>query len=232
MLKTQAFNKQDFRCRLLEAIARRTGKPPGKLWTVFARECGIGISVFQQYLDRADPSEPRSENLLKIASHAGVTPEWLLYGTAAERVTISLIGRKVPAHQMSDQLAVFPYGENSFKVGKDNRPVGNPTLFIPRSIDNTDAKAYALQVKGSTLAPRFWPDDILEVRTDAQVKTGDIAVVHTKVGRTFVRRVEVQPRAERVLCLPWGPGDQVTEVPLIDLQFMHRVLALRANGTY
>jgi len=38
-------------------------------------------SVFQSYMDSHDPSEPRGDNLLRIARTAGVTPEWLLYGT-------------------------------------------------------------------------------------------------------------------------------------------------------
>ena len=221
-----------FRERVLEAISRKTGKPEGKGWTVFARECGIAVSVFQSYMDSHDPSEPRGDNLLRIARTAGVTPEWLLYGTMTDRVApVDLTKKGAPA-RLSDQIPVYPFDGKALAYGKDDRPAGKPTQYVVRALDNTDPKAYALRVAGNALVPRFWPDDVIEVRMDATPRSGQIAVIQARDGRTWIRIVDLRARAGRIIAVPWTPMDEPVELSEVDVRFLHRVGTVRCRGMY
>ena len=225
-------NRQAFRERLLEAISRKTGKPAGKGWTIFARDSGIAVSVFQSYMDAHDPSEPRADNLLRIARTAGVTPEWLLYGTTTDRVAPLDLSKKGAPARLSDQIPVYPFDGTALACGKDDRPAGKPTQYVVRALDNTDPKAYALRIAGRTLVPRFWPDDVIEVRMDVPPRSGQIAVIQARDGRTWIRIVDLRARAGRIVAVPWTPMDEPVELSEVDVRFLHRVGTVRCRGMY
>jgi phage repressor protein C with HTH and peptisase S24 domain len=235
-------NRKEFRKRLLEAISRKTGKPEGKGWTVFARECGITVSVFQSYMDPDTPSEPRGDNLLRIARAAGVTPEWLLYGPASERgagsmpvarnVSTRKLGTRSADSHLGYQIPIYPFDGKALAYGKDDRPAGNPAEYLVRTFDNFDPKAYALRVEAHALVPRFWPGDVLEVRTDRPIRSGQIAVVQAVDGRTWVRIVDLRARAGRLVLTPWTPTDETVDLSEVDVRFLHRVVGVRCRGMY
>jgi phage repressor protein C with HTH and peptisase S24 domain len=139
-----------------------------------------------------------------------------------------------PRDDVSDQIPVFGFGSagEGITVGDSGYPVGQSDFWVPRSMDNRDPHAYATRVSGRSMAPYLEPDDLVEVRTDVEVRTGNVAVVIAKDGRKWIKRVEILSRKQVVRCVPLNPHEEPFELPYEELSRMHKVVGMKRKGMY
>jgi phage repressor protein C with HTH and peptisase S24 domain len=135
------------------------------------------------------------------------------------------VGLQLPA-----TIPVFGYGSAGEGLQMDDQgyPKGEGEFEIMRSGHNTDPHAYATRVKGNSMYPRFWDGDIVELRTDVEVTTGNLALVIHEDGTKWIKRVTI--RRNVVRCEPLNPSEKAFEVPA-DKVRLHRIVSWRGEGT-
>ena len=167
---------------------------------------------------------PDSNYLMRIAKVTGVTPHWLLTGegdlyakSAGESKVIPLpTGRYKRVDLVSlPLLSSVPGGAPSLMFHPD---------YVEKYItvdDIKDTHAFALEVKGNSMAPRIEDGDIIIVSPKLEARTGDICVVRVNDEDT-VKRVKVEDQYLHLI--PLNPEYEPMAVKKKDVAFMWRVV--------
>jgi repressor LexA len=184
------------------------------------------IDVATRTVQRWEKGEqvPDSNYLMRIAKTTGVVPHWLLAGEGDMFV--------MPGKQQN----VIPLPTNRYrKVELINLPLlasvpgGVPNLiFHPDHVeryitvdDVRDPNAFALQVKGNSMAPRIEDSDIIVVSPKLEVRSGDICVVRVQDEDT-VKRVKIEDQF--IHLIPLNPEYEPMAIRKRDVTFMWRVV--------
>ena len=167
---------------------------------------------------------PDSNYLMRIAKVTGVTPHWLLTGDG-EMYTRSQAESKV-----------FPLPTGRYKRVDlvslpllSSVPGGAPSLmfhpdYVEKYItvdDIKDTNAFALEVKGNSMAPRIEDGDIIVVSPKLESRTGDICVVRVNDEDT-VKRVKIEDQYLHLI--PLNPEYEPMVVKKKDVTFVWRVV--------
>ena len=167
---------------------------------------------------------PDSNYLMRIAKVTGVTPHWLLAGdgemysrTQAESKVLPLpTGRYKRVDLVSlPLLSSVPGGAPSLMFHPD---------YVEKYItvdDIKDANAFALEVKGNSMAPRIEDGDIIVVSPKLESRTGDICVVRVNDEDT-VKRVKIEDQFLHLI--PLNPEYEPMVVKKKDVTFVWRVV--------
>jgi repressor LexA len=167
---------------------------------------------------------PDSNYLMRIAKVTGVTPHWLLTGegdlyaksTAESKVIPLPTGRYKRVGLVSlPLLSSVPGGAPSLMFHPD---------YVEKYItvdDIKDTNAFALEVKGNSMAPRIEDGDIIVVSPKLEARTGDICVVRVNDEDT-VKRVKVEEQYLHLI--PLNPEYEPMVVKKKDVTFMWRVV--------
>ncbi len=167
---------------------------------------------------------PDSNYLMRIAKVTGVTPHWLLTGDG------NMYTRSQP------ESKVFPLPTGRYKRVDlvslpllSSVPGGAPSLmfhpdYVEKYItvdDIKDSNAFALEVKGNSMAPRIEDSDIIVVSPKLEARTGDICVVRVNDEDT-VKRVKIEDQFLHLI--PLNPEYEPMVVKKKDVTFVWRVV--------
>lgn len=166
--------------------------------------------------------EPDGSDIMRIAKATGVLPQWLLTGDGSRHAGVG--------------STVIPLTQHRYRKVPTMRlpllssvPGGVPNLiFHPDYVDKyvtvddiRDEQAFALEVKGNSMAPRIEDGDIIIVSPRLEARSGDICVVRVqdedtvkkiKIEETFLHLIPLNPEFE-----PWVVKQK-------DVTFMWRVI--------
>jgi repressor LexA len=167
---------------------------------------------------------PDSNYLMRIAKVTGVTPHWLLTGDGdlypkapSESNVIPLTNARYKRVELVSLplLSSVPGGAPSLMFHPD---------YVEKYItvdDIKDTNAFALEVKGNSMAPRIEDGDIIVVSPKLEARTGDICVVRVNDEDT-VKRVKVEDQYLHLI--PLNPDYEPMMVKKKDVTFMWRVV--------
>ncbi|WP_308541800.1 XRE family transcriptional regulator [uncultured Oscillibacter sp.] len=156
----------------------------------FAKDMGILQSTLSSWENGR--YEPDSEMLIKIANYFGVTVDYLLGGEKVSSSTKTK-GKWIPV--LGDVAA------------------GIPIEAIEDIVDYEEIDAalaatgdfFGLRIKGSSMEPRIREGDVVIVRKQDDVDTGDTAVVMVNGDSATVKRIKKEPDGSLVL-IPNNPA--------------------------
>jgi repressor LexA len=167
---------------------------------------------------------PDSNYLMRIAKVTGVAPHWLLTGD----------GEMFPFKSPDAKILPLPTGRYK-RVELVSLPLlssvpgGAPSLmfhpdYVEKYItvdDIKDSNAFALEVKGNSMAPRIEDGDIIVVSPKLEARTGDICVVRVSDEDT-VKRIKMEDQFLHLI--PLNPEYEPMVVRKKDVSFIWRVV--------
>ncbi len=167
---------------------------------------------------------PDSNYLMRIVKVTGVAAHWLLAGkgdmVSTEQQMSKVIPLPVNRYKKVELvslplLASVPAGALSQRFHSDHAD-----RYV--TVDNVrDPNAFALEVKGNSMAPRIENGDIIIVTPKLEVRSGDICVVRVEEEDT-VKRVKIDEQF--VHLIPLNPEYEPMVVRKRDVSFMWRVI--------
>ena len=183
------------------------------------------LDVARRTVQRWEKGEqvPDSNYLMRIAKITGVTPHWLLTGDG-------------DMYAKPSEAAILPLATQRYKKVELVRlpllssvPGGAPSLifhpdYVEKYItvdDMRDPNAFALEVKGNSMAPRIEDGDIIVVSPRIEARSGDICVVRINEEDT-VKRIKIEERYLHLI--PLNPEYEPMVVQKKDVAFMWRVV--------
>jgi repressor LexA len=95
-----------------------------------------------------------------------------------------------------------------------------------------DGEYFALKIKGGSMEPRMLEGDVVIVRKQSMVDTGDIAVVLVNGDSATVKKVKIMP--EGIMLIPLNPAYETMFYPKEDVerlpvQILGKVVELRGK---
>lgn len=188
------------------------------------------LDVATRTIQRWESGEqvPDSNYLMKIAKVTGVTPHWLLTGEG-------------DIYPKPSEAKVLPLTTSRYKKVDlvtlpllSSVPGGAPSLmfhpdYVEKYItvdDVNDLKAFALEVKGNSMAPRIEDGDIIVVSPKMDARSGDICVVRVNDEDT-VKRIRIEEQFLHLI--PLNPEYEPMAVKKRDVAFVWRVVKVIKN---
>ena len=167
---------------------------------------------------------PDSNYLVRIAKVTGVAPHWLLTGNGEMYASSQVESKIIPlptSRYKRVELVSLPL--------LSSVPGGAPSLmfhpdYVEKYItvdDIKDSNAFALEVKGNSMAPRIEDGDIIVVSPKLESRTGDICVVRVNDEDT-VKRVKIEDQF--IYLIPLNPEYEPMAVRKKDVSFVWRVV--------
>lgn len=222
------FMKHAFNMTLGERI-RAARKARGLSQPALARLCGWDSqSRISQY--ETDNREPQLDDLKKIARALGVPIESLVTGTneiphvsSRLRLTIKKPGVEegpdVGPYAMVPVVGTAQLGPDGYWVAMEY-PVGHGdgSLDVP----TRDHQAYALRVKGDSMAPAIRDGWYVVVEPNYPVHPGEYVVVVTKDGRSMVKELLWQRNGQIVLMSVADGFERIT-LDMDEVEKLHHV---------
>ncbi|HAL55513.1 MAG TPA: hypothetical protein DCP63_03265 [Bacteroidetes bacterium] len=187
----------------------------------FAAKLDVATRTVQRW--EKGEQVPDSNYLMRVAKVTGVAPHWLLTGGG-------------DMYARASDAKILPLPTSRYKKIElvslpllSSVPGGAPSLifhpdYVEKYItvdDINDANAFALEVKGSSMAPRIEDGDIIVVSPKLESKSGDICVVRVNDEDT-VKRVRVDDQFLHLI--PLNPEYEMMVVKKKDVAFMWRVV--------
>ena len=183
------------------------------------------LDVARRTVQRWEKGEqvPDSNYLIRIAKITGVTPHWLLTGEG-------------DLYAKPSDATILPLPTQRYKKAELVRlpplpavPGGAPSLifhpdYVEKYItvdDMRDPNAFALEVKGNSMAPRIEDGDIIVVSPRIEARSGDICVVRINEEDT-VKKIKIEERYLHLI--PLNPEYEPMVVQKKDVAFMWRVV--------
>lgn len=193
----------------------------------FAARLDIATRTVQRW--EKGEQVPDSNYLMRIAKFSGVSPHWLLTGE----------GEMFPQPAEEGKVLQLPTSRYR-KVDLVSLPLlssvpgGAPSMifhpdYVEKYIsvdDVNDAQAFALEVKGNSMAPRIEDGDIIVVSPKLEARSGDICVVRVNEEDT-VKRVKMEEQT--IYLLPLNPEYEPMAIKKRDVTFVWRVVKVIKN---
>ncbi len=168
--------------------------------------------------------EPDASVIMRIAKITNVLPQWLLTGEG-ERQLDRGTARKV-----------LPLSDNKYRKVNlftvpllSSVPGGVPNLiYHPEYVDKyvtvddvRDDQAFALEVKGNSMAPRIEDGDIIIVSPKLEARSGDICVVRV-IDEDTVKKIKIEDTY--IHLIPLNPEFEPMVVKKKDVTFIWKVV--------
>jgi repressor LexA len=188
------------------------------------------IDVATRTVQRWEKGEqvPDSNYLMRISKATGVTPHWLLTGGGE-------------MYFQPGEAKVIPLPTSRYrKVELTSLPLlssvpgGIPSLmFHPDHVekyitvdDVHDSNAFALEVRGNSMAPKIEDGDIIVVSPKMEPRSGDICVVRVNEEDT-VKRIKIEDQFLHLI--PLNPEYEPIAIRKRDVSFMWKVIKVIKN---
>ena len=184
--------------------------------------------VVTRTLQRWEKGEqvPDGIAITKIARVTNVQPVWLLTGEG---------DMFAPAGRPENVYALAPSPRRKMRLAElplvSSVPAGKvATMFHPDYVDHyvtvddvKDPGAFALKVKGSSMAPRIEDGDIVVVSPQSEPRSGDICVVRVNDEDTLKK---VKFEGNYIHLIPLNPEFEPVTVKKKDINFVWKVVKL------
>ena len=188
----------------------------------FAAKLDVATRTVQRW--EKGEQVPDSNYLMRIAKVTGAAPHWLLTGNGEMYVRSQAESKIIPlptSRYKRVELVSLPL--------LSSVPGGAPSLmfhpdYVEKYItvdDIKDSNAFALEVKGNSMAPRIEDGDIIVVSPKLESRTGDICVVRVNDEDT-VKRVKIEDQF--IHLIPLNPEYEPMAVRKKDVSFVWRVV--------
>ncbi len=186
------------------------------------------IGVVTRTLQRWEKGEqiPDGISITKIAKSTKVMPTWVLTGQGGMYPTPKRPDNVFPltsAMRRKVKLVDLPL-VSAVPAGKVT------TMFHPDYVDSyvtvddvKDPQAFALKVRGNSMAPRIEDGDIVVVSPRQEVHNGDICVVRVNDEDTLKR---VKLEGSYIHLVPLNPDFEPVTVKKKDVNFLWKVVKL------
>ncbi len=172
---------------------------------------------------------PDSNYLMRLAKITGVAPHWLLTGDGPMFPQDLPEGKILPlptSRYKKVDLVTLPL--------LSSVPGGAPSLifhpdYVEKHItvdDVHDTSAFALEVKGNSMAPKIEDGDIIVVSPRFDPRSGDICVVRVNDEDT-VKRVKIEDQL--IYLIPLNPEYEPMAVKKKDVSFLWKVVKVIKN---
>lgn len=166
---------------------------------------------------------PRLEHLVGLARGLGYPLSWFVQeetgdgpGVLPPTVGVILYGT------VGEGLSLDPAGGVS----------GDELFQIGRSRENRDGHSYAVLIKTSAFLPYFLPEDVLELVTDLEARSGDVVLLYHRDGRKLIRIVRQGWQKERLALESVNRVEEPEIVPRAAVLAVHRIISIRRKGMY
>lgn len=198
--------------RLIEALTSS-----GLKQADLVRMTGIDKSSISLYF--SGKVTPKGDKLYKLAVALDVTPEWLSGFNVPKNKSekhakkIPVLGRVAAGYPIEAVENIIDYEEISEEVARSG-------------------EYFALQVKGDSMLPRFTDGDIVIVRKQEDIDSGDIAIMLVNGHEATIKKV--QKFEDGINLIPSNPAYDVmtfTKKEIINLPVvcLGKVVELRAK---
>lgn len=185
-----------------------------------ARELFISQAAYSKY--EVGTSSPNPETLARLADVLGVSVDYLVgNGAGPKRLgyvripVLSRVAAGIPIDAIEDII--------------DEDIIGWEDISAAAA---GDGEYFGLQIKGHSMEPKISDGDIVIVRRQPDVESGDIAVVLVNGDDATVKKVKKSPQG--VTLIPSNPAyDPMyytnAEIESLPVQILGRVVELRAK---
>ena len=192
--------------------------------TSLAEKIGVVARTLQRW-EKGD-QVPDGISITRIAKATHVHSNWLLTGEGEKYAVAAKPGNVFPlpeAGRKRVKLVNLPL-ISAVPAGKV------ATLFHPDYVDDyvtvdgvKDPQAFALKVKGNSMAPRIEDGDVVVVSPQEEVRNGDICVVRVD-GEDTLKRVKFE--GNYLHLIPINPEFEPATVKKKDVDFVWKVVKL------
>ncbi len=128
------------------------------------------------------------------------------------------INNLVPIISYADAGEGFNYTDQSY-------PVGAADEYVAKPVDLRDPSAYALRVKGDSMFPKLDEGDIIIVSPQQEAKSNKLAVVRTKKGEVYLKKVILTQN--NMLLQSINPNYAPMSLSFNDIKFIHPVVWIK-----
>ncbi|MGH7775040.1 MAG: XRE family transcriptional regulator [Candidatus Binatia bacterium] len=169
----------------------------------------------------SNPSKPLE---LNICREFGISEIWLRDGTGPiykEEVRERPVdyGFDVPPGIPED---IPMLGGARGEFSEDGYPVGHGYGRVRRPYDVRDPRAFALEVKGDSMSPRYEEGDIVVCSPAKGYRSGDYCVVITEEGASLVKRVH--ERGNHFILSSIAPGYDPILLKKSEVRAIHKIV--------
>ncbi|MEW6509610.1 MAG: XRE family transcriptional regulator [Bacteroidota bacterium] len=187
------------------------------------------VGVVTRTLQRWEKGEqvPDGIAITRIAKATNVQPTWLLTGE----------GEMYPSAPRHPNVYALPAGPERKRPRLAELPLVSSvpagkvaTMFHPDYVDNyvavddvKDPSAFALKVKGNSMAPRIEDGDIVVVSPQTEARTGDICVIRVNEEDTLKK---VKFEGNYIHLIPLNPEFEPVTVKKREVNFVWKVIKL------
>lgn len=180
-----------------------------------ARELNISQAAYSKY--EVGTSSPNPETLAKLANLLGVSADYLVGSDNSKDrqgyIRVPVLGRMAAGIPIDALKEIVDWEDISTAAAGDGEYFG-------------------LQIKGHSMEPKISDGDIVIVRRQPDVDSGDIAVVLVNGDDATVKKVKKSPQG--VTLIPSNPAYEPMyytngEIESLPVQILGRVVELRAK---
>jgi repressor LexA len=189
-----------------------------------AQKMGIATRTLQRW--EKGEQVPDGVAITRLAKTTGVQPMWLLTGD----------GEMYPLPQRPENVYALPLAARRAARLVDLPlisavPAGKvATMFHPDHVDDyvtvddiKDPQAFALKVKGNSMAPRIEDGDVVIVSPQTEARNGDICVVRVN-GEDTLKKVKFE--GNYIHLVPLNPDFDPVTVKKREVNFVWKVVKL------
>lgn len=177
---------------------------------------GVDRTTYVKY-ERGD-SEPSKDTLVKLANYFGVSTDYILDNDDLKlpnkkNILVPVLGKVIAGIPIEAVEEILDYEE----ISKDMSSQG---------------EHFALQIKGDSMEPRMKEGDVIIVRKQSDVDTGDIAVVLVNGDEATVKKIK--KRQDGLELIPNNPAYDImfysnADIELTPVSIIGKVVELRAK---
>jgi repressor LexA len=192
--------------------------------SVLAEKAGVVTRTLQRW--EKGEQVPDGVSITRLARATGVQPSWLLTGD----------GEMYPMPVRPDNVYSLP-GTARRKSRFVDLPLISAvpagkvaTLFHPDYVDDyvtvddvKDPQAFALKVKGNSMAPRIEDGDVVIVSPVQEARNGDICVIRVN-GEDTLKKVKLE--GNYIHLIPLNPEFEPVTVKRKEVNFVWKVVKL------
>lgn len=217
--------------RLVMALQKRNMKP-----VELSRRSGVPQPRISDIINGKTES-PRIDTISKLAEALNIKMQWLVSGEGEiedapplDRPTFLTKRDFVPSGKERGPIpppsGVIPVvsmiqgGEEGY--WEDAYPVGFGHRTIKRPYDVNDPNAFAVEVRGQSMSPKYEEGDVVVVCPSKEVHSGDSAAVKLKSGAVMVKRVRFA--GDMVILESVNPAYEPIIVKREDIDFIRKVV--------
>lgn len=168
--------------RIKEAIEER-----GISYQALQKKSGIPKSAIQRYAS-GDTEKLPIDRVIKIANALSISPGYLMGWEDSKRektqgIKIPVLGSVVAGIPIEAIEEIIDYEEISEQLAKTG-------------------EFFALQIKGDSMEPRMYDGDVVIVKKQEEVNSGDVAIVLVNGDEATVKRVKIDDNG--IMMIPFN----------------------------